>query len=304
MAEGSKTGETAMLSSYLGRWTSLVLLLVLIALALAALFLGPDYPAHVPLRIGVCAFDSIAAGPALSSFASSVRERDGGDITWVWLESGAEPEGCDFYIMTSLQMLVSQGTGGRECLLISTPRIDGSLTMGAVIVRDGSEPDWSRMAFTSPTSATGFISPLTAIAKSGIQLSDLSYDLLSGSNPISGEAVAFGVLLGRYGAGGVSLEELRLLEKSGIIRPGSLRIVFTGPELPEILLISDPSTEEWKSKGFARRLPRIAGTLSDPLAREMARLGMASFRVPERGELDLMTAVPAQVWQAAGYHFP
>jgi len=292
------------LSTYLGRWMSLLLLLVLVALAAAALFLGPDYPAHVPLRIGVCAFDSVTAGPALSSFASSVRERDGGDITWVWLDPGTEPEGCDFYIMTYPQMIVSRAKEEKKCILLATSRVDGSLTMGVVIVRGGTEPDWSSTAFTSRISATGFISPLAAIAENGVMPSDLSFDLLSGGNPICGEAVVFGVLLGRYSAGGLSLEEFRRLERSGMTGPGELRTLLTGPTLPEILLVSDPSTEDWKSSGFVRRLTSIAGSLPDPLAREMARLGMASFRIPEEGELDLPGTVPAEVWRTAGYHFP
>ncbi len=304
MADGSKTGGNNVLSSYLGRWISLVILLLLVALAAAALFLEPDYPAHVPLRIGVCAFDSVAAGPVLRSFASSVREQDGGDITWVWLGPGGEPAGCEFYIMTLLQMLSAREESGMKCLLLSTPRRDGSLSMGVVIVPRDGEPDWSRAAFTSASSATGFISPLAAIAASGVQPSTVSYETLSDACPVCGEAVAYGVLLGRYGAGGMSLEELRRIEESGMIEPGALRVLFTGPELPEIVLAADPATEKWKSRGFARRLPRIADRLSDPLRREMARLGMAAFRPPAGGELDLADRVPGQVWEAAGYHFP
>lgn len=304
MAEGSKTGDNNVLSSYLGRWISLVMLLLLVALAAAALFLEPDYPAHVPIRIGVCAFDSVTAGPVLRSFASSVREQEGGDITWVWLGPGGRPEGCDFYIMTSLQIVSSGKERGIESVLLSTPRRDGSLSLGVVIVRRGSEPDWSRVAFTSVSSTTGFISPLAAIAESGLPLTDVSYEILSDACPVCGEAVAYGVLFGRYGAGGMSLEELRRLEGSGMVEPGALNVLFTGPELPEIILASDPATEEWKSRGFARRLPRIADRLSDPLRRDMARLGMAAFRPPAAGELDLTDRVPGQVWEAAGYHFP
>jgi hypothetical protein len=304
MADGSKTGENNMLSSYLGRWISLVMLVFLVALAAAALFLEPDYPAHVPLRIGVCAFDSTVAGPVLRSFASSVREQDGGDITWVWLGPGGEPAGCDFYIMTSLQMLSVREESGMECLLLSTPREDGSLSMGVVIVPRNGEPDWSRTAFTSVSSATGFISPLAAIAAGGVQLSAVSYETLSDACPVCGEAVAYGVLLGRYGAGGMSLEELRRIEGSGAVEPGALRVLFTGPELPEIVLVSDPATEKWKARGFVRILPRVTGGFSDPLRREMARLGMAAFRPPAGGELDLVGMVPGQVWESAGYHFP
>ena len=304
MADSPKTGGNSMLSSYIGRWVSLLMLLLLVTLAAAALFLKPDYPAHVPLRIGVSAFDSASAGPALHSFASSVREKDGGDITWVWLGEGGDPVGCDFYLMTSLQMLSYREETGAECLLLASSRDDGSLSMGAVIVRADAEPDWSRTAFISHASAAGFISPLAAISESGVPLRAVSYEMVSDGCPVCGEAVVYGVFLGRYGAGGISLEELRRMEGSGAIEPGALRVLFTGPELPEILLVSDPSTEEWKSRGFARRLPRIIGRLSDPLKREMARLGMATFREPEEGELDLRGTVSGQVWEAAGYHFP
>ena len=304
MVDNSKNGGSNMLSSYIGRWLSLVMLLLLVTLAAAALFLEPDYPAHVPLRIGVCAFDSIAAGPALRSFASTVREQDGGDISWVWLGPEGEPAGCDFYLMTSLQMLFTREKRVMDCILLSTARIDGSLTMGVVIVRKDGEPDWSSTAFTSSVSATGFVSPLAAIAESGVHIPDLSYELLSEGCPVCGEAVAFGVLHGRYGVGGISLAELRRLEGNGTIGRGKLRVLFTGPELPEIVLVSDSSTEEWMSSGFAGRLPRIAENLSGPLAREMARLGLVSFREPEAGELEMLGRVPQQVREEAGYHFP
>lgn len=304
MADTPKNGGGNMLSSYIGRWMSLVMLLLLVTLAAAALFFEPDYPAHVPLRIGVCAFDSVTAGPALRSFASTVREQEGGDISWVWLGPGREPAGCDFYLMTSLQMLAAREKSMMDCLLLSTPRIDGSLSMGVVVVRAEAEPDWSRTAFTSSVSATGFVSPLAAIAEGGVCVEDLSYKLLSEGCPVCGEAVAFGVLQGRYGAGGIPLEELRRLEGRGVIGQGELRVLFTGPELPEIVLVTDLSTEEWKSSGFARRLPGITEKLSDPLSREMARLGMVLFRPPAAGELEMLGSVPLPVREEAGYHFP
>ena len=304
MADGPKNGGGNVLSSYIGRWMSFVMLGLLLALVAGALFFKPDYPAHVPLRVGVCAFDSVAAGPALNSLATTVREQDGGDITWVWLGPEGEPAGCDFYMMTSLQMLAAREKRDMECILLSTARVDGSSSMGAVITLDGVEPDWSRTAFTSSASATGFLSPLAAIVENGIQLSEISFETLSEGCPVCGDAVAFGVLHGIYGAGGIPLEELRRLERNGTIMQGALRVLFTGPGFPEIVLVSDPSTEEWKSRGFAGRLPRITGRLGGSLSREMARLGMVSFRPPAEGELELAGSVPEDVLEAAGYHFP
>jgi hypothetical protein len=288
----------------MGKWTSLGMLLILVVIAAGALFLDPDYPAHVPLRIGVCAFDSALAGETLLSFSTSVREQGGGDITWVWLGPGGKLSGCDFYLMTYPQMLQGADDEKSRSLLLSSPRKDGSLSMGVVIVRRDKEPDWSRTVFTSPFSSTGFISPLAAIFGSGQGSSEVEFETVSETCPVCGEAVVYGVLLGRYGAGGISLDELRRIEMRGEVDTGALKILYTGPELPEIVLVSDRSTEDWKSRGFARALPRITAELPDPLSREMARLGMAVFRRPAEGESNAYEKIPRDVWESAGYHFP
>ena len=302
MADGSRSG--GMLSSYLGRWMSLLMFLVLAALAAGALLLEPDFPAHVAVRVGVCAFDSAGAGPALRSFASAVREGGGGDMTLVWLAGGSEPEGCDFYIMTFPQFLEARRNGRLDCLLVSSSRRDGALTMGVVVAREEDEPDLSRLALVSESSANGFISPLAAISESGVDLDDIDFETVAPGCPVCGEAVAFGVLLGRYGAGGMPLEELRRLERGGTLAGGELRVLLAGPALPDIVLAADPSTERWKSRGFAGRLPRIAATFPGPLSREMARLSMASFRPPSPGELETAGAAVEDVMEEITGRFP
>ena len=301
MADGSG-GNGGMLSSYLGRWISVAVLVFLVALAAASLYLEPDYPAHVPVRIGVSAFGEACAGDALGSFASKVREDDGGDITWVWLDGGEDLSGCDFYLMTSPQYAAAGG--GLECLLLASPRDDGKLARGVVVTLPGEGPDWSRAAFTSASSATGFVSPLAAAAAAGVDLAAISYETVSGGCPLRGDEVAFGVALGKYGAGALPLEALRRLESEGALEPGRLSIALTGPELPEIVLAADPSVESWKSEGFTRRLPRITAGLDGPMKREMSALGMACFRAPAAGEMELMRQIPAEVREMAGYHFP
>jgi hypothetical protein len=297
---GNENSGSQMFSSYLGRWVSLLALLLLMALAAAALFLEPEYPAHVPLRIGVCAFDSSKASPALTSFASRVREEDGGDITWIWLGPEGSLEGCDFYLMTAVQA-AGEADGPLRLLLTASSRSDGSADKGVVVVREGTEPDWSEVVFTSPLSSNGFLSPLAALAGSGADPVGIRF---AGGCPVCGEAVAYGVLQGAFGAGGMPLETLRRMEADGSIEPGALTIALTGPALPGIVLLSDSSTEEWKSRGFARRLPRIVRRLSDPLRREMAGLGMAAFEAPAdvSGSPDagILEMVPAGVWKAAG----
>ncbi len=306
MADTPKNGGGNMLSSYIGRWMSLVMLLLLVTLAAAALFFEPDYPAHVPLRIGVCAFDSVTAGPALRSFASTVREQEGGDISWVWLGPGREPAGCDFYLMTSLQMLAAREKSMMDCLLLSTPRIDGSLSMGVVVVRAEAEPDWSRTAFTSSVSATGFISPLAAIAEGGVCVEDLSYETAFRGMPglrggCSVRSASRQVWRWRHSSRGTQEDS----KGEGSIGQGELRVLFTGPELPEIVLV----IRSCRPKNGSRvdspgDCPGSLRRLSDPLSREMARLGMVLFRPPAAGELEMLGSVPLPVREEAGYHFP
>jgi hypothetical protein len=299
-----KAGGNNLLSSYLGRWISIAIFVLIILIAAAALFLEPDYPAHVPLRIGICAFDSAAAAPVLDSFAAAVREREGGDIDWVWLKRDAGPGECEFYIMTAIQLLRDEDRSPSECLLIATSREDGQLPRGAVITARGRAPGWSPMAFTSALSSSGFLSPLSALAENGIPPGDVSPVSLSNGCPVCGEAVAIGVALGRFDAGGLPLGELRRLEESSIISQGSVDVILTGPALPEILLVCDESTESWKSRGFAGRLPEIASGLPLPLRREMRRLGMAAFRAPREGELDIEDAVDRSALEALRHHYP
>jgi hypothetical protein len=206
--------------------------------------------------------------------------------------------------MTLAQALAGRGEIGSDVILLGTPRLDGSLPRGVVVTRRGEEPDWSKIAFTSSISSTGFISPLAAAFENGVPLTRPGIEFLSPGCPVCGEAVAFGVLQGVFGAGGMSIDELRRMEDSGAVGRGKLQVLFTGPALPEILLVSDPAAEEWKSKGFSRRLPRITGRLSGSQAREMARLGMALFRPPGDGELESAGGVPDEVWDAAGNHSP
>jgi hypothetical protein len=233
-----------------------------------------------------------------------VREREGGDITWVWLGRRGIPEGCDFYVMTSVQFLRAENESSLKCLLLASPREDGQLPRGAVISARGRAPDWSRMAFTSTLSSTGFLSPLSALAENGISLDGVSPVALSEGCTFCGEAVAIGVSLGRFDAGGLPLDELRRLEESSLIEPGSIEVVFTGPALPEIMLVSGEGTEYWKSRGFAGRLPEISSGLPDPLRREMKRLGMAAFRPPAEGELDIASVVHGSALEALEHHNP
>jgi hypothetical protein len=206
--------------------------------------------------------------------------------------------------MTLAQALAGSGEVDREVILLGTSRLDGSLPRGVVVTRRGEEPDWSRTALTSSISSTGFISPLAAAFENGVRVPQPGREFLSPGCPVCGEAVAFGVQQGVFGAGGMSIDELRRMEDSGAVGRGELQVLFTGPALPEILLVSDPATEEWKSKGFSRRLPRITGRLSGSQAREMARLGMALFRPPGDGELESASGVPEEVWGAAVNHSP
>lgn len=264
-----------------GKATVLIFSLIVL-LAASAVYFEPDYPAHVPLRIGVSAFDSAAAGPQLESMAEMVRESGGGDIDWVWVSPDRIPCGCDMYLMTSVSLRPFLESGELDLLMVASPRPDAAPCRGVVISSAGRAAPAAgagySIAYTSPRSATGYISPSAALESNGIPAAATADFAAPAGLPICPLAVVYGVLDGRWDLGGVPLEGLRLMERRGLVDAGSLNVVAVGPELHEIVLASDPGLEPWKKRGFSAELPRIAADFPDPVRREMERLGMSEFR--------------------------
>ncbi len=285
--------DYSMLSSYLGRSATVIVFAVIIVLALGALFLEENDMAHMPITIGVCALDSAKSWCALGSLADLIREKGAGDIRWRYLDTGTPPAGCDFYLMTSVQGAPYVSEGSLKCVLIAMARQGMRYTRGVIIGQRGVGLDvlrGGRVVFTSPISASGFISPYRAIIGAGFTPDDSIQYEFAGSS-MGEEAVAFGVIYGAYDAGGIGLERLELLEQRGIVPVGQLDVLLEGPPVPEIIIAAEPSVDPRMERGFCERVPLILCKMSPFLTAELTEIGIAGFVKPREEDLRLLEAL-------------
>lgn len=288
--------DYSMLSSYLNRWATVIVFSAIIALAVGAVYLKSDDMAHVPVVIGVSAYDSVRACSALESFAEFCRGKGCGDIRWRYLRPDGPLSGCDFYLTTSLRLStpLSQNTLG--CALIATEREAHRYSRSSVVVRHGvrSLPaSGARVIFPSPLSAAGFLAPYRSLRRDGYSLSESAIDF-TGVRPRE-EQVVFGVLFGAYDAGGISLERLHALERSGVVRKGELDVLCEGEAFPEMVLAYDPKSYAEDRKNFAKRLPGVFDRSPRSLRAELAALGLAGFYTPRKSDIDLIKRLAAMV---------
>ncbi len=275
-------------------WSSIVLV------TLGALFIDEDDVAHMRISIGICAFDSADAYSTMEMLEDLVREKGSGDICWHYFGRDEKPAGCDLYVMTSLQASRYLRSGEFECRLLATAKRGVRYSTGAVIVKpDGgvSKLAGERLLFSSPISAAGYLSPLNALLEAGPDNHpDASSIEFAGYFP-DDERVVFGVLYGAFTAGGISLEKLRLLERTGVVREGELDVMLTGDLVPEIVLVSPPDVGTLMLRGFVGRLPSIIEEASMPLESGLIRLGIAGFAEPREEDIEtikrLLDKVPA-----------
>ncbi len=272
-----------MLSSYLGRWATVLVFSAIILLTAGALFLDENDFAHMSITIGVCAFDSARANQSLRDLGDLMREKGAGDVKWRFIPESAEIGGCDFYLMTSIQASRFMAEKRLRCALLASVKEGQRYTRGAVIAKPGaglSTIELGRVIFTSPVSASGFLSPYLALA-------DACTGGLSGPEIIEfagvddGERrVIFGVLFGAYDAGGIGLERFLFLESRGVFRSGELEILLTGEALPEIVLAAESSMDRKMFRVFSRRLAGISERMPHGLRAGLLELGISGFVLP------------------------
>ena len=296
--------DYSMLSSYLGRWSTVLVFTAIILIAAGALFLEEDDIAHMPVRIGVYDLDSTVVHQRLEDLARFVRGKGGGDISWVYLRGSDDPEGCDFYLMTSLRLSPYLERGELDCPLLVTMMEGRRYSRGVVIARAGDEGGVEAgrgVIFTSPFSAAGFISPYQAIVTAGYDLSDASSVVeFAGAE----ERVLYGVLFGSFRFGGIGLERLRYLEERGMVREGEIEIVMQGEHYPEMVLAAGRNGEKRRLSRFEERFIMLTDRMPFDLKADLHSIGLSGFAEtrPEDMEMirSLAGAVPAWARPAGG----
>ncbi len=292
--------DYSMLSSYLGRWSTVLVFAVIILIAAGALFLEEDDIAHMPVEIGVYDLDSAIVHRSLEDLARFVREKGGGDIRWSYAREGDVPEGCDFYLMGSLRLAPYLERGELGCSLIVTTNEGRRYSRGVVIAKAGSGEDVGGekgIAFPSPYSATGFLSPYTAILSSGIDLSPGGIDIVFTGTE---ERVLYGVVFGAYRYGGISFERLRYFVERGLVGEDEIEIVMQGESYPEMVLAVGRSGDERKLNRFRRRFLLLSSRMPSDLKGDLHCVGLSGFVEPRADDMRVIGSLAGLVPAWAG----
>ncbi len=292
-----------------GKWRLLqkaLLYAALIVLAAAASFLEPDYMAQVPVRIGVSAYDSAYAAPVLERFSGLIMEKGGGDVSWIYFDPDEAPEGCDFYLMTSVQARKAVDSGRMRVSLSASATCSRDHSVGVVIARAGTEPEdlnGGDFIFPSAISASGFLSPLVALAEGGVDIGPGTENLFFAGCRSCDEKVVYGVLYGRYSAGGISLDSFTKISSIGGFGKDELSVILTGPSVIEIFLVSSSEIEGWKEKGFIDRLPSITEGAPSSLKAGLVSLAIAGFAKADENSLDFLDEFSDRIPAGSDHYF-
>lgn len=290
--------DYSMLSSYLGRSATVLVFSAIVLLAIGALYFEQDDTAHVPILMGICAFDSVRSCAALESLTDFVRERGGGDITLRFVGCGETSAGCEFLLMTSVQYFRARRLRNLECCCLGAVHPGQKYSRGALVVRPGIDSlaqACGRIICTSPESGAGYVSIVRALEQHMPSFPGEAGKLSFAGGELDYERVLFGVLFGEYDAGGISFDRYRYCLERGTIRDGELEVLLTGEPVPEYVLAVDPGVDSKKLSRFRTRLVEICDRMPDPLVHDLEQIGLAGFILPNRSDIDYLEAFGRKV---------
>ncbi len=281
--------DYSILSTYLGRFTTMLIFSAIVVLAIGAVFLEHNDMAHIPITVGVCPFDSARAGSILESLSDFALERGYGNVRWHYMDSD-DLSGCDFYLLTSVQYVPYLGNDDYRCSLIATNRAGHVYSGGVILAKNGgikSPGQIESCIFTSPFSASGFISPYYALIDSCPGVTEALQVEFSG-DCLDEQRVVYSVILENMDACGLSMDSYEYLRERKVIRDDELEILLKGKAYPDLLLVSDPSVEDMLIDRFTKSFPEAIRIADRSLKERLQWLGLSGFIYPRRSDLELL----------------
>jgi hypothetical protein len=189
------------------------------------------------------------------------------DRTVVLRERGADHcERCDLFVMP-IELFLASDESHRLVPLYSIDRTDHKRDEAVVIARNGDpEPDVPSpgdIVFTNPESINGCWVQLGLLESRGYELPDridsLHFASRPGAAPAAGRVI-FSVLLGEYPYGACRASDLAKLIAAGEVGRDELRIVVSGPTVPELVVACRPENADYYRSVLERVSARVALT--------------------------------------------
>jgi hypothetical protein len=254
--------DVSMLSSYMGRWLTLGVTILIILVAASALYNG-DHGAHRDV-IRVCVPAGLHSGESASKFEPfrALLSRESRRPV-VLVECADEwAADCDLFVMPideylhrapkfPILPLFEIRTSERQpdkAILIAGQTVEGMELSGAAA---------GDVAFAHPLSINGFWLQADLLGRLGADL-DREGCRFEGTRE-DGTPVIYSVLYGRYRWGACKLSELSVLIERGILKAGSVRVVHSEDALPEMVICA----REDDSSYYVRKLTAVANLLDE-----------------------------------------
>jgi hypothetical protein len=273
-----KPVDVSIVSSYMGRFLTAIVTLLVFAITIHAYVTHGGDLAHVEFSIGVTAGEGFLE-PLRELVARSTSRRVGivvGEDKW--------DSTCELYVLPLVDFL----------RLRDAMRLRGLFALGAmpndravVVAGGGTTVDPSAIRagdvlFESPSSANGFWAQLMALSRLGVGTPPGGIDELRfASSGGDGVRIVYLVADGVHRFGACRASNMAGLIERGGLQPGEVTVVLDAPALPEFVV----ATAESDAAYFARELGELGAVIDDPGSsgwRDTAELlrarGIGSFR--------------------------
>jgi hypothetical protein len=257
-----KIVDVNILSSYMGNWLTLAIVVFVFAVTVSALMSGGGGTERNIVNIYVSASDEtrdpVVTYDPLRRMLSARTRRP----AVVELCKEAWPPGGDVYVIPIADYLALRDQLGIVALF-SVSATERQKDRSVIVARSSDTPlDLSQlsvreMAFTSPHSINGFLLPLAMLSDDGVDMPQNPGDFHFEGAQQNATRVVLGVICGEYRAGGCTLNDVTTLTDRGVIHMGELRILRARAALPEVL-IAAPRRE---SGYFRRKFSEIDGLM-------------------------------------------
>lgn len=278
-------------SAYMGRFLTVIVMLMVLAITLSAIVGGDGFGGHNNIVVGVPDNGETGGGQEGAAALRQLIARETGRPVTIRSRGVEWDDGCGLYLMETGEFVeervrrglvalysVGRNQGGSDAALLVSRR---GATVAATTRRDD-------VIFLGPRSINGCWLQLAYLESSGFETPGRIGALSFAPAPGGGARTVFSVLFGEFSLGACRASDVAALVKAGEIGENELAVVKSLPALPETVLACRAEDAGY----FEVIFRNIAVTLASPTVRDRAAVdrmrnsGFRSLRPVSPDELD------------------
>jgi len=268
MKDRIKPIDLSIISTYMGRWLTLVMTLFVVGIAISALVSGGDAQRNI---IDICVYDDRPARVMSVYEPLRLLLSDETRRPVVLHAAGERHVQCDLFVMSTHEFLTRKEALGIEA--IYEIRRTAKRNDSAVLIARSKEPiDYSGLSpedvvFSDPHSVNGFWVQLSMLSKLGFRMPGSLSELRFAGSEGDQSRVVLGVVYGAYRLGACRLSDITSLTERGVIGGREVAVLAREDALPEIVIATRAGETRYyagKLKNIARLVDEAASPVNQP----------------------------------------